>query len=291
MGNGKDKIYSVYKHTSPSGKSYIGITSMNPPSKRWANGKGYYRNVHFFNAINKYGWDNFKHEILATELTEDEAKNMEIELIDKLQTHISKYGYNVTLGGDGYLGVDNRGEKNPMYGKHHTEETKQLLREKSSGENSAWYGRHHTEESKQKAHDSCTWKVPVVQLTLQGKFVKEFDSCTNAAKYVGGEPSHIICCCNGDLKSAYGFMWVKQEDYNDSNIASYKNNKFKSVVQLREDWTYIDKYISTREASRSINGHHQNIGQSCKSKGMRISNGFRWMYEEDYMTLNNDKEK
>jgi hypothetical protein len=62
-------------------------------------------------------------------------------------------------------------------------------------------------------------------------------------------------------------------------------------VQLREDWTYIDKYISTREASRAINGHQQNIGQSCKSKGMRISKGFRWMYEDDYMNLNNDKEK
>lgn len=290
MGNDKNKTYSVYKHTSPSGKSYIGITSMNPPSKRWANGKGYCRNVHFFNAINKYGWDNFEHEILATELTEDEAKNMEIELIDKLHTHISKYGYNITLGGDGYLGVDNRGEKNPMYGKHHTEETKRLLRERFSGENSTWYGRHHTEESKQKAHNSCTWKVPIVQLTLQGEFVREFDSYTEAAKNVDGDPSPIICCCNGDMKSAYGFIWVKRENYNENNIVSYKNDKYKPVVQLDKNWVYINKYINTREAARIISGHHQNIGQSCKSKGIRISKGFRWMYENDYNDKMNEKE-
>lgn len=34
--------YCVYKHTSPSGKVYVGITKLKP-KYRWNNGKGYTR--------------------------------------------------------------------------------------------------------------------------------------------------------------------------------------------------------------------------------------------------------
>ena len=30
-----EKCFTVYMHTSPNGKRYIGITSKNPPEKRW----------------------------------------------------------------------------------------------------------------------------------------------------------------------------------------------------------------------------------------------------------------
>ena len=39
-----EKTYCVYKHTSPSGKVYIGMTCKDPPEKRWSNGNGYKRN-------------------------------------------------------------------------------------------------------------------------------------------------------------------------------------------------------------------------------------------------------
>lgn len=55
--------YCVYKHTAPNRKVYIGITRQRP-EKRWVNGKGYLSNNYFTNAIKKYGWDKFKHEVL-----------------------------------------------------------------------------------------------------------------------------------------------------------------------------------------------------------------------------------
>ena len=61
----KNKKFCVYKHVSPSHKVYIGITSRKP-KKRWVNGEGYSNNDYFTKAIKKYGWDNFKHEILYT---------------------------------------------------------------------------------------------------------------------------------------------------------------------------------------------------------------------------------
>lgn len=72
--------YTVYIHTSPIGKVYIGITKMNP-IRRWANGLGYKNCSHFFNAILKYGWDNIRHEILFTGLSKEEAEQKEIEFI------------------------------------------------------------------------------------------------------------------------------------------------------------------------------------------------------------------
>lgn len=89
--------YIVYKHTSPTGKSYIGITNRNP-IYRWANGKGYIGQPKFYNAIQKYGWDNIKHEILFSDLNKKEACGKEIELIKKYNS--IKNGYNVSTGGE-----------------------------------------------------------------------------------------------------------------------------------------------------------------------------------------------
>lgn len=92
------KKYYVYKHTSPSGKVYIGITRQKA-SKRWQAGGGYSYNVHFINAIKKYGWENFSHEILFSELSEEEAKEKEISLIAFYDSTNRDKGYNVSPGG------------------------------------------------------------------------------------------------------------------------------------------------------------------------------------------------
>ena len=68
----KNKTYYVYRHISPNGKSYIGITKQEP-TRRFQNGNGYKTQRAFYRAIQKYGWDSFKHEILEEGLTEKEA--------------------------------------------------------------------------------------------------------------------------------------------------------------------------------------------------------------------------
>ena len=64
--------YSVYCHVSPTGKKYVGISSN--PEKRWGNGEGYKKNYLFYPDIQLYGWDNFIHEILYTNLSIEDAK-------------------------------------------------------------------------------------------------------------------------------------------------------------------------------------------------------------------------
>lgn len=97
------KTYSVYKHTNTvNNKCYIGITSQQPKS-RWLNGYGYSKTQpKFYNAIKKYGWDNFKHEILFENLTLEEANKKEIELIAFYDS--CENGYNISTGGLGNPG-------------------------------------------------------------------------------------------------------------------------------------------------------------------------------------------
>lgn len=94
----QDGNYSVYKHTGPTGRIYIGITKQNPRA-RWQNGKGYIANARFMNAINKYGWDSFEHEIVVSGLSKCEAEEIEIELIAFYDSANPEFGYNIALGG------------------------------------------------------------------------------------------------------------------------------------------------------------------------------------------------
>lgn len=94
----ENKQYCLYKHISPNGKMYIGITS-NPTYKRWWRGKGYKDNSYFTAAINKYGWDSFEHIIVRTGLTKEEAEIAEITMIRHYKTRNKKYGYNISKGG------------------------------------------------------------------------------------------------------------------------------------------------------------------------------------------------
>ena len=67
------KTWTVYKHVSPSGKVYVGISSN--IDRRWAAHGFYYcrKETIFSRALAKYGWDNFEHIIVKNGLTKEEA--------------------------------------------------------------------------------------------------------------------------------------------------------------------------------------------------------------------------
>ena len=92
-------MYTVYMHTNKiNGKKYIGITRQKP-ERRWQKGCGYDRTF-FGNAIKKYGWDNFEHEILFDGLTKEMAIGFEMALIAMHRTNQREYGYNISIGGE-----------------------------------------------------------------------------------------------------------------------------------------------------------------------------------------------
>ena len=237
IGNGN---YCVYVHTSPSGKKYVGQT-MRQPEKRWGkNGihyfskrkNGAYMNPAFANAILKYGWENFEHEIIASNLTKEEADNFEKLLIKELKTMDFKYGYNCTSGGNNGIPSEEtrkrqseaqKGERSHMYGTHLSEETKRKLSEAhkgkvfseetrknmskaKSGKNHPLYGTHRSHETKRKIREAQKMHK-VMQYNFEGELIRIWDCMTDAGRELNIDISNILKCCKGKRRNAGGFIW------------------------------------------------------------------------------------
>ena len=205
------KNYTVYMHTSPKGKRYIGITCRKP-EYRWNHGRGYQKNQHFFNAILKYGWDNFEHTIIASDISKEEACSLEQTLIEKHQTHNPKFGYNRSTGGEcGGLGVvfsDERRRKvgEAHKGMTHTEDVKKRLSEAHKGLPTWNKGRSWTAEEKQTMAEAQKTRKAVICIETGIIYLGVRD----AERQTGINRCSIKDCCHGRKhnKSAGGYHWA-----------------------------------------------------------------------------------
>lgn len=197
-------MWTVYMHThKESGKKYIGITNQDV-RKRWLNGKGYKPTTRFRNAIDKYGWDMFEHEVLFDNLTQEEAFQMEIALIAKYHTTDKLYGYNNSVGGEaGALGshykqsaetIRKRSETNK--GKKHSAEARALMSESRRGENNVNWGKHFSEEHRGKIGSALSKEVVC---TNDGA---TYASLREASESTGVSQASISRNCNGQQKYA-----------------------------------------------------------------------------------------
>ena len=66
-------------------------------------------------------------------------------------------------------------------------------------------GKKWSPEHRQKAANSR--KKPIIQYTLDGEFVAEYDSAKDAAEQLGVCANAINNCCNGKTKTSYNFKW------------------------------------------------------------------------------------
>lgn len=137
----KDRCYTVYRHTFPNGKIYIGITRN--IKRRFRNGNGYAGSKIVYSAIQKYGWENVSHETLFENLSEQEAKQKEVELIRQHDATNHENGYNSTFGGEG------------GNGRKMTEAEKIIIGARFSAANK---GRHLSEEHRKKLSDATAGK-------------------------------------------------------------------------------------------------------------------------------------
>lgn len=199
-----EKTWTVYIHRNKiNNKQYICITCKANPEHRWNNGRGYKGNPHFYSAIQKYGWNSFDHLIIARGIDEHKAKNIERYLIRFLNTQDARYGYNMTSGGDGTPDCHPSDETRAKlsYTRRRENLSAETLKRRSDG----LRGRKFSEKHKRKIGDgNCK---PVIMKDMGGAYIRTLRSAHDAELEYGVSHSHISQCCNGQRKSAGGYLW------------------------------------------------------------------------------------
>lgn len=213
--------YSIYKHTFPNGKVYIGATKL-PIEIRWGkNGRGYPKGQpRMFEAIMEFGWANVTHEILFENLSEEEAMAKEIELIKEHDSTNPQFGYNRSFGGKG------RGNF------PRTDETRAKMR-------ASHLGTKKSPESIAKMKATCASrpkKVKPVENIVRGygrkvlqldpttkEVIREWNNVKEICSTLGLSQAGISRSCIGRYEEYNGFVWKYVE----------KPKKNKHVVDLQ----------------------------------------------------------
>lgn len=150
-----EEVYSLYKHTFPNDKIYIGITKYIPKYRWGKDGKGYKGQI-VWKAIQKYGWENIKHEILLETTDKEFIEHEERRYITEIYHSNNKnFGYNINNGGN--------------YAGEISEIVKQHLREINLGKkqsletiekkSKALKGRKASEETKEKQSKAAKGRI------------------------------------------------------------------------------------------------------------------------------------
>lgn len=248
----------IYKITNlKNNKVYIGqAINLTRRKGDYFNGKKKPPHGLIGKAFLKYGAESFSFEILER-CPKENLNDREGYYIDLFDSCNKTKGYNMLSGGDAnyYNTVHTEewrkkrseqytGEKNPFFGKKHSEESRKKIGEiqknikgedrhnfgkplseeakrkmreskkgKTLGENNPFYGKRHSDESKEKISKSkkgrqnLKKRKAILQLDLNsGEIIKEWDSTTSAALHFG-KIGNICNVLRGRGKNAFGFGW------------------------------------------------------------------------------------
>ncbi len=236
-------MYTIYRHISVvTGKSYVGYTLTKKSSeRRWLEHckcaeEG--SNLVFHQAIRKHGKDSWIHEILQKDISPDEVIDIEKFWIKECRSHYSEFGYNMTYGGDGCVGVlvteeTRRKMSESRKGKNHSEISKNKMREKATGRSLASSSKekvgiatlerfsdplfkekhsNRTREAMKNLNEDVREKLrnrrrPVGKFTKEGLLLERFESVSQAAQSVGVTTTAISACARGKSSSCKGYQW------------------------------------------------------------------------------------
>ena len=233
-------------------KQYVGQTRRADVEERWRQHRSNKTvGPYLKSAYERYGYDNFKYQIICICFDED-CDKYEEEYIKKFNT-LSPNGYNLKGGGH--------------FSKHHpdtivkmsesikkvwTEEKRKEMSERFKGVNNHSYGKKTSEETKEKLRNSHKnyWK---------NMSKEEYDSiCEERKRRIHGKtPSQNILDA---LKKGSGLLRKKIGKYDNSN-------------------NLLESFESISEASRTTGICHSTISKVCLQKGhYKTAGGFVWKY-------------
>lgn len=234
-----NKLYTIYMHTSPSGKVYIGQTCQKVWVRWLHNGNGYKENPVFWKAIKKYGWENFNHKILLEGISKSEADYAEKYIIKWYKLH--NLSYNITDGGDGGCGIIpwNKGIKTNVTpwnkGLSMSDEVKTKISKSKKGQKYGPQSKLHS------LHKAEAHKIPIVMVDIYDpKLCIPFKSAKDAEDRYGYSRKGIGRCLTNKSVQAYGYFWFYQNQFTINNyldkLEAYEKAKIYYKKDIIPDW-------------------------------------------------------
>jgi len=300
-----ERIYKVYKHTLPkefSGKEndkvYIGIT-LQRVEYRWRNGDGYKGQTYFYNAINKYGWDNFIHEVLYDNLSKEEAEEKEKELISFYNSTNQQFGYNIQSGGYSpeceYLEKPVICIETKVVYKSASDASRKLGISNNTisaccrGLNKLAGEYHWMFEEDYNEENALIWLENAKSKKYREVYCidtdKIYNSIVEASSDTGISAKMIGNCCSGIVPYAGDLMWLYLDDVTEDKI-----NYMIEQREIRENEKLGKRIIclETKEIYQSPNDVQNKTGinrnqvrRVCQGNGV-MAKGYHWMYMSDY---------
>lgn len=123
----------------------------------------------------------------------------------------------------------------------------------------------------------------VVQLSLSGKFIKEYRSTKEASEETGIDRRQISCAINHIGKQAQGYLWVLKDNYNiDIDYGEiYKKEsmhpKPKRIAQYTKDGIFIKEWDSLKEAHLNLGINYSSL-TNCLHGRYSHAGGFVWKF-------------
>ena len=270
-------------------KYYVGITSQTI-YERWGKNGRRYKNSYFKKAIDKYGWNNIQHEIVAEHLTENEAKEMEKALIYVLQSNDKTHGYNITKGGDEYQLNIRPVAKYDLDGNFICTYESIAEAARQNGVKKSTICAACKDESKRSGKflwryvidDKIENKIPpyksrisiILQYDLYGNFIKEWvDYKLIQKEFPNYSINSIFECCRGEVKHSCGYQWR----YKGDRFLPVENVQDKIKIKTYYRYTLDGRYLDCWKGGKSIKERF-NITPTCISSVTRDvrDNCYKW---------------
>lgn len=287
------KYMFVYQTTNLiNGKIYIGQHSTNNLDDGYK-GSG----TLISKALKKYGKENFNFQIIEFSDSREYLDNLEKKIINDLNSLNNAIGYNIHqggLGGSSYKKI-NQYDLNGSFIRtwdaiilasqeldlsYKTIQSCVLGIKPSCG-GYMWRVHNKFDDCKNINVFINNSLKKVNQYTLEGKFIKTWNSISEAGKILSLNESSIGKCCREEPSTHQigGFIWRYLNDVDgDSEISPVKYKSKRLVDQFTLEGIYIKSFLSVSEASKEINSNSTNISKCCNGK-RKSAGGYLWKYK------------
>lgn len=136
------------------------------------------------------------------------------------------------------------------------------------------------ERLKGKAINRKETSKEVIQLSLDGLFIKEYPSQQEVKRQLGLKG--VSSCCREKQTSAGGYIFILKSDYNEEyvkkRVEMYRKTFPKLVVQYTLDGEFVKEWVSMNEIQRQLGFNQGSISNCCNGRCKSVY-GFLWKYK------------